>query len=43
MYESSTEGAVRTPLATMRADGRFNRGSDSIYTPGSQPEDVAAA
>lgn len=43
MYESSTEGAARVPLATMRADGRFNRGNDSIYTPGSQPEDVAAA
>jgi hypothetical protein len=43
MYESATEGAQRVALATMRADGRFNRGSDSIYTPGSQPEDVAAA
>ncbi len=43
MYASDTEGAQRVALSTMRADGRFSRGNDSIFTPGSQPEDVAAA
>lgn len=43
MYASSTEGATRRPLAGMRAEGLFIRLRDSIYTPGSTPEDVKAA
>lgn len=43
MYASSTEGAKRVPLQVMRADGRYTPGRDSIYTPGSMPEDVASA
>jgi hypothetical protein len=43
MYESASEGATRFPLADQKARGLFNRGNDSIYTPGSRPEDVAAA
>ena len=43
MYESASEGASRYPLSRYKTEGFFNRGTDSVYTPGSQPEDVTAA
>ncbi len=42
VYESSSEGAVYTPISKYIADGLFNKATDSVYCEGMRAEDWQA-